>query len=133
MKTANQLNTIGSSVIGAAIEVHKTLGPGLLESLYQEALKIELESRGHSIKSEISLPLTYREKIIGKHLRIELMIDDAVIVEVKAISELNKANEAQLLTYLKINGLPLGYLINFHEATLLKGLRRMVYNFPRAA
>ncbi len=133
MKTANQLNTIGSSVIGAVIEVHKTLGPDLLESLYQEALKIELESRGHSIKSEISLPLTYREKIIGKHLRIDLMIDDAVIVEVKAISELNKANEAQLLTYLKITGLPLGYLINFHEATLLKGLRRMVYNFPRAA
>lgn len=133
MKTANQLNTIGSSVIGAAIEVHKTLGPGLLESLYQEALKIELESRGHSIKSEISLPLTYREKIIGKHLRIDLMIDDAVIVEVKAISELNKASEAQLLTYLKTTGLPLGYLINFHEATLLKGLRRMVYNFPRAA
>lgn len=133
MKTANQLNTIGSSVIGAAIKVHKTLGPGLLESLYQEALKIELESRGHSIKSEISLPLTYREKIIGKHLRIELMIDDAVIVEVKAISELNKANEAQLLTYLKTTGSPLGYLINFHEATLLKGLRRMVYNFPRAA
>lgn len=133
MKTANQLNTIGSSVIGAAIKVHKTLGPGLLESLYQEALKIELESRGHSIKSEISLPLTYREKIIGKHLRIDLMIDDAVIVEVKAISELNKANEAQLLTYLKTTGLPLGYLINFHEATLLKGLRRMVYNFPRAA
>lgn len=133
MKTANQLNTIGSSVIGAAIEVHKTLGPDLLESLYQEALKIELESRGHSIKSEISLPLTYREKIVGKHLRIDLMIDDAVIVEVKAISELNKANEAQLLTYLKITGLPLGYLINFHEATLLKGLRRMVYNFPRAA
>lgn len=61
------------------------------------------------------------------------MIDDAVIVEVKAISELNKANEAQLLTYLKTTGLPLGYLINFHEATLLKGLRRMVYNFPRAA
>lgn len=133
MKTAQQLNAIGSSLIGAAIEVHKTIGPGLLESLYQEALKVELEFRGHAVKSEVSLPIKYREKIIGKHLRIDLVIDDTIIVEVKAVSELTKANEAQLLTYLKLTQMPLGYLINFHEQTLLKGLRRMVNNFPKAA
>lgn len=80
MKTAQQLNAIGSSLIGAAIEVHKTLGPGLLESLYQEALKVELEFRGHSVKSEVALSIKYREKIIGKHLRIDLVIDETIIV-----------------------------------------------------
>jgi GxxExxY protein len=133
MKTAEQLNALGGSIIGAAIEVHKVLGPGLLESIYQEALQIELKNRGHDVHAEVPISLTYREQDIGKQLRINLIVDAPVIVEVKAVSNLTGLAQAQLLTYLKLAKLPLGYIINFHEPTLLKGLRRLVNDFPKAA
>jgi len=133
MKTAEQLNALGGSIIGAAIAVHKVLGPGLLESIYQEALQIELKNRGHDVHAEVPISLTYREQDIGKQLRIDLIVDATVIVEVKAVSNLTGLAQAQLLTYLKLTKLPLGYIINFHEPTLLKGLRRLVNDFPKAA
>ncbi len=133
MKTADQLNGLGGSIIGATIEVHKVLGPGLLESIYQEALIIELQNRGHEVQAEVPISLTYREQDIGKKLRIDLIVDASIIVEVKAVSTLPDLAQAQLLTYLKLAKLPLGYIINFHETTLVKGLRRLVNDFPKAA
>lgn len=123
----------GHSIIGAAIEVHKALGPGLLESIYHEAMIIALQDRGHSVKTEVPVQIHFRNRLIGKHLRIDLIVDDLVILELKAVSSFPAFAEAQLLTYLKLTGLKLGYLINFHEETLTKGLRRLVHNLPETA
>lgn len=129
--TINQvLQQKGRSIIGAAIEVHKALGPGLLESIYHEAMIIALKDRGHVVKTEVPVQIKFRNRVLGKHLRIDLIVDDLVILELKAVTTLPTAAEAQLLTYLKLTGLHLGYLINFHEETLTKGLRRLVHNLP---
>jgi GxxExxY protein len=127
------LNQIGFSVVGAAMEVHKTLGPGLLESIYQKAMEIELKSRKHIVKTEVSIPIVYKNELIANDLRVDLLVDDAVIVELKAVSEIHPKMRAQLLTYLRLTDLKLGYLMNFHEVKLRDGLQRFVNNFDRAA
>lgn len=130
MLTNKELLAKGHSIIGAAIEVHKALGPGLLESIYHEAMIIALKDRGHQIKTEVPVKIVFRNQLIGKQLRIDLIVDDLIILELKAVSNLHPSSEAQLLTYLKLTGVKLGYLINFHEETLTKGLRRLVNNLP---
>ncbi len=127
------LNQIGFSVVGAAIEVHKTLGPGLLESIYQKAMEIELKSRKHIVKTQVLVPVVYKDEIIANDLRVDLLVDDAVIIELKAVSEIHPKMQSQLLTYLRLTDLKLGYLINFHEVKLLDGLQRFVNNFDRVA
>jgi GxxExxY protein len=127
------LNQIGFSVVGAAIEVHKTLGPGLLESIYQKAMEVELKSRKHVVKTEVLVPVIYKDEVIANDLRVDLLVDDAVIIELKAVSEIHPKMQSQLLTYLRLTDLKLGYLINFHELKLLDGLQRFVNNFDRAA
>jgi GxxExxY protein len=128
---AKDLNQIGFSVVGAAIEVHKTLGPGLLESIYQKAMEVELKSRKHIIKTEVLVPVVYKDEVIANDLRVDLLVDDAVIIELKAVSEIHPKMQSQLLTYLRLTDLKLGYLINFHEVKLLDGLQRFVNNFDR--
>lgn len=130
---SKDLNQIGFSVVGAAIEVHKTLGPGLLESIYQKAMEIELKSRKHIVKTQVLVPVVYKDEIIANDLRVDLLVDDVVIIELKAVSEIHPKMQAQLLTYLRLTDLQLGYLINFHEEKLLAGLQRLVNNFDRAA
>lgn len=129
----NELNRIGYSIVGAAMEVHKRLGPGLLESLYQKAMEIELLERNHKVSSEVHIPVMYKDKIIANELRLDLLVDNKVVVELKAVSEIQPVMQAQLLTYLKLTDLKLGYLINFHEVNIMKGLHRMVNNFGKAA
>ncbi|MFN3530032.1 MAG: GxxExxY protein [Bacteroidia bacterium] len=128
-----ELNRIGYSIVGAAMEVHKRLGPGLLESLYQKAMEIELKERNHTVASEVQIPVLYKDQIIANELRLDLLIDDAVIIELKAVNEVHPKMHAQLLTYLKLTDLRLGYLINFHEANLLDGIHRMVNRLDKAA
>lgn len=130
---AKDLNRIGYSIVGAAMEVHKRLGPGLLESLYQKAMEIELKERHHKVESEVQIPVYYRDKVITNELRVDLLVDEVVIIELKSVVEVHPVMHAQLLTYLKLTDLRLGYLINFHEANLMKGLHRMVNNFGKAA
>ncbi|MBF8250597.1 MAG: hypothetical protein HW382_225 [Deltaproteobacteria bacterium] len=119
------LKDVTERIISCAIEVHSTLGPGLLESLYEEALAEEFALRGIPFERQKDVALKYKGKEIGKH-RIDLMVEDKVIVELKAVDTMNKIYEAQLLTYLKALNKRVGLLINFNEVKLKDGIKRMI-------
>ncbi len=114
-------------IIGAAIEVHKQLGPGLLESTYQACLCHELELRGISFECEKPLPLEYKGIKLECGYRIDLLVAGLVIVEIKSVEALAPIHEAQLLTYLKLTGIKIGFLINFNVVLLKDGIRRLVH------
>ena len=118
------LNGISGSIIGAAIEVHRQLGPGMLESAYQACLEFELTARGHSVERQKPLPVVYKGVAIDCAYRLDLVVDEQVIVEVKAIEHLLPIHQAQIISYLRLSGLHLGLLINFNGATLRQGVRR---------
>ena len=111
-------------IIGAAIEVHKALGPGLLESAYQECLERELIERGHHVERQCAFPVVYKGAAIRRQFRLDMVVDGQVLVEIKAVKHLLPVHEAQILSYLRLAALPLGLLINFHCTTLIAGLRR---------
>jgi GxxExxY protein len=112
------------SIIGGAIEVHRALGPGLLESAYHRCLFRELSDRGHVVRSEVELPVTFKGERIDCAYRIDLLVDDAVIVELKCAEALKPIHEAQILTYLRLSRLSTGLLINFHVPVLHHGIKR---------
>jgi GxxExxY protein len=114
-------------IIGAAIEVHKQLGPGLLESTYQACLCHELELRGISFECQKPLPLEYKGVNLDCGYRIDLLVAGLVIVEIKSVEALAPIHEAQLLTYLKLTGVKVGLLINFNVVVLKSGIRRLVH------
>lgn len=116
--TKTYLNKLTYSVIGAAIEVHKTLGPGLLESVYQQCLKKELSLRGIKHKSEFKIPYTYKGSDVDVNLRCDFLIEEVLIVELKAIESVLPVHEAQLLSYMKLLCAPKGLLINFNVQNL---------------
>jgi len=128
--TTEQLDRITDAVIGAAISVHRALGPGLLESAYQSCLAFEVRDRGLQVEQEKPLPVVYREVKLDCGYRLDLMVEGAVIVEVKAVEALAPIHRAQLLSYLKLSGCPVGLLINFNVAVLKDGIRRLVNDFP---
>ena len=113
-------------VIGLAIEVHRTVGPGLLESLYRECLCLELEQAGIRFESEVAVAVVYKEAIIPLGFRADILVDGAIILEIKAVASLLPAHEAQLLTYLRMSGINVGLLMNFHAKLLKDGLLRFV-------
>jgi GxxExxY protein len=113
-------------VIAAAIEVHRALGPGLLESAYQECLCHELKVRQVSFERELALPLQYKGVELDCSYRIDLLVDGALVVEIKSVKLIERVHQAQLLTYMKLGGWGLGLLINFNVQMLRNGLRRMV-------
>ena len=119
-------DVLTARIIGAAIDVHRCIGPGLLESAYQRCLAWELRSQGIAAARHVSLPLTYKDITLDVGYRIDLMIDGSVIVEVKSVANLLPIHEAQLLTYLKLSGIRKGLLINFNVAVLKDGIRRLV-------
>ena len=121
-----QLNELSGAIIGAAIEVHKELGPGLLESAYEECLKIELISRGMTVETQVDLPLFYKGKTTGKTYRIDMLVNGEVILEIKSVEFLKTVNEIQLVTYLKLSQKKLGLLINFNETVLKDGIKRKI-------
>lgn len=122
-----ELNKITEAIIGAAIEVHRNLGPGLLESAYRECLRYELLERGHVALQEVPLPLTYKGLKLDCGYRLDLLVNDAVIVEVKSVNDLAPVHEAQLLSYLKISGGKLGLLLNFNVKFLKHGgIKRLI-------
>ena len=130
MKTREELDLISQGNIGAAIEVHRELGAGLLESAYEACLEFELLSRGFKVERQVALPVKYRGLEIECGFRIDLRVNDAVIVELKAVERLEKIHEAQTQTYLKLTGLHLGLQMNFNVLRLTDGLRRIVRDFP---
>lgn len=120
-------------VIGCAIEVHRTLGPGLLEAVYQACLCDELTIAGIAHVQQQALPVVYKTRRIDCGLRIDVVVEDALILEIKAVSQILPIHEAQLLTYLRVSGIPLGLLINFNETILTRGIRRRVLSDGGAA
>jgi len=121
-----ELNEISNKIIGAAIQVHRTLGPGLLESTYEACLKYELEKRDLKIQSQVGLPVIYDGIKIDLGYRLDILVDDAVIIELKAVTTITPLHEAQLLSYLKLSGKHLGLLINFNVTLLKDGIKRRI-------
>lgn len=121
-------NEISSKIIGAAIEVHKQLGPGLLESTYETCLAYELKQMGLDVKQQQALPVLYKEVKLDAGYRIDLLIENKVIIEIKSVEALADIHTAQLLTYLKLKDLKLGLLINFNSVRVIDGLKRIVNN-----
>ena len=120
------INDLTGEVIGAAIEVHKALGPGLLESTYEECLCIELGLRDIPYKRQKEIPLEYKGVSLDQAYRLDVVVANELIVEMKACDSLEPIHEAQLLTYLKLSGIKVGLLINFNVPVLKEGIRRLV-------
>ncbi|MCD6455457.1 MAG: GxxExxY protein [Methanophagales archaeon] len=130
MTKKERLNRITEGIIGAAIEVHRDLGPGLLESAYETCLAFELVERGLKVEQQKPLPVVYREVKLDCGYRLDLLVEEAVIVEVKAVDRLAPIHKAQLLSYLRLSGCKVGLLINFNVKVLKDGIRRVVNEFP---
>lgn len=122
-------NKITEKIIGAAIEVHRTLGPGLLESAYQECLFYELKEIGLKVEKEISLPIIYKEIKLNHGYRIDLLVEDKIVLELKTVETFTDVHSAQILTYLKLGNYPLGLLINFHTKLLKNGIKRFINTY----
>ncbi|MBU3917175.1 GxxExxY protein [bacterium] len=123
------LNELTEKIIGAAIKVHRTLGPGFLESVYQAALAYELEKANIPFEKEKSLPVVYEEIFLDLGFRCDFLVDKRVIVECKSVREVTPLDHAQTLNYLKITNLQLGLLINFNVRMLTSGIKRIVNNY----
>lgn len=123
-----ELNEITCEIIGAAIEVHRTLGPGLLESAYEECLCHELATRGIHFERQKPLPIVYKDIMLDCGYRVDLLIENSVLVELKSIDNLLPIHEAQVLTYLKLGQWKIGLLINFNVPVLKNGIKRLVNN-----
>lgn len=123
-------NEIAKAIVDCAYHIHKELGPGLLESVYESLLEHELRRRGFDVKTQIGLPVQWGEIRLDKGYRIDLLVDDLVVVEIKSVKELEPVHYKQVLTYLKLSGKRLGLLINFNEALIKRGIHRLVNNLP---
>ncbi len=121
-------NALSKIIIGAAIEVHRNLGPGLLESAYEECLAFELPQRGVPFERQKPIPVTYKGNHLDCGFRCDLPVDGQVLVELKAVDALTSIHDAQVLTYLKLTGCKLGLLLNFNVLRLRQGIRRLVLN-----
>ncbi len=119
-------NEISKAIIGCAIEVHKLLGPGLLESAYEECLYYELRQAGLKVEKQKPLPVIYKEVRLEAGYRIDLLVENKVVIEIKSVEVLNDVHTAQVLTYLKLSECKLGLLINFNSARLVDGLKRLI-------
>lgn len=126
MRTQAELNRLTEKIIGAAIEVHRHLGPGLLESAYETCLVYELEGLGLTVERQKALPLVYKEINLDQGYRLDLLIEQQVIVELKVVEQITPVYEAQILSYLKFSGCRIGLLINFNVKLLKDGVRRFI-------
>jgi GxxExxY protein len=124
------IDQLTETIIGAAIAVHRELGPGLLESAYEACLAFELAERGLDVARQMELPVIYRGVRIDCGYRLDLLVEKQVVVEVKSIDQLAPVHEAQILTYLRLSGCHVGSLINFNVRQLISGLKRFVHNLP---
>ncbi len=116
-------------LLQCAYRVHNALGPGLLESVYEAALMYELEANGFKVKHQVPVKIMYREVELDINLRLDIIVDECVILELKSVSEILPIHKKQLLTYMRLTDIQLGYVINFNEAYLKNGIERVVNNF----
>jgi GxxExxY protein len=126
MKNTERLNQTTERIIGVCIDVHSELGPGLLESVYEECLCLALDAAAINYVRQGSVPVVFRGKQIDQGFRFDLLVEEEVIVEIKAVEQIMSIHKAQVLTYLKLTGAPIGLLINFHVPVLKDGIRRLV-------
>ena len=119
-------NEISKKIIGCAIEVHKQLGPGLLESAYQECLLYELKHAGLKVRKEKPMPIVYKEVKLDHGYRIDLLVEEKVVIEIKTVEAFTDVHTAQVLTYLRLGDYKLGLLLNFHVAMLKRGIKRII-------
>lgn len=120
------VNDLTSSIIAGAIRVHRDKGPGLLESVYQECMEVEVRERGLRLDQKVLVPLTYRGRRMVTSYELDLLVENRVIVEIKSVAALAPVHSAQVLTYLKLTGRPVGLLINFNVPVLKEGVRRLL-------
>jgi GxxExxY protein len=125
LRPYDDIERVANQVIGCAIEVHRILGPGLLESVYTECLLRELRGRGLLAERDLRVPIIYKGERLGEMLKIDVLVEKCVIVELKAVEKLAPVHEAQVITYLKLSGCPAGLLMNFNSVLLRNGLRRL--------
>ncbi|MEZ5338232.1 MAG: GxxExxY protein [bacterium] len=126
METTDNRDQLSQAAIGAAIEVHRILGPGLMESTYESCLAYELSLRNVPFAQQLSLPVNYKDHVVSSALKMDFVVDNALILELKAVEAINDIHKAQLLTYLKLSGLRTGLIINFNVKLLKHGILRMV-------
>ena len=129
MLTKDEYERIGKIILDCAFEVHKELGPGLLESIYEECLCEEIRKKGLEVESQVYLPLIYKGKKLNKNFRIDVLVEDVIIIEIKSAIDLYAVDEAQLVSYMKLADKRLGYLLNFNVALLKDGIKRKVNNY----
>ena len=127
--TKEELNLISKQILDASFQVHKEMGPGLLESVYELCLIKELQFRHLNVKSQVSIPLMYKGFELSKDFRIDILVENEIIIEIKAVEVLLPVHKAQLLSYLKLADKKLGFLINFNVDLLKNGFNRLVNNF----
>jgi len=127
--TKTQITQLSYDIVGAAIKVHKILGPGLLESVYEKCLKYQLEQNDHKVIQQVKVPIYYNDLEIQSNLRLDLLVDDTIIVELKAVEHVLPVHEAQLITYMKLLKKPQGLLINFHTENITKSLKPFVNEY----
>jgi GxxExxY protein len=129
MITKTEITQLSYDIVGFAIKVHKKLGPGLLESVYEKCLKYELEKNGYKVQQQISVPIQYDELELEADLRLDLLVNDLVIIELKAVEKVNPVYEAKLLTYMKLLQVPQGLLINFFTNNITKSMKPFVNEY----
>lgn len=125
-KISEELESLSYKIIGLAIEVHRQLGPGLLESAYQECLFYEIKKAGLKVEKEITLPIIYKEIKLDQGYRIDLLVESKLVIELKTVENYTSAHFAQILTYLKLGNYPLGLLINYNSTILKNNIKRFI-------
>ena len=129
MKSREEYERLGKIILDCAFEVHKELGPGLLESVYEECLVMELRDRGIKAENQVHLPIYYKGKRLDKYFRVDVLVEEIIALELKSASDLYAIDECQLVSYMKLAKIKLGYLINFNEVLLKDGIRRKYNNY----
>ncbi len=127
--TKQEYEKTAKKIVNSAFEVHKELGPGLLESVYESCLVEELKQQGLDVLSQVNLPIYYKGKKLSKHYVIDILVEDAIAIELKAVEELIPLHEVQLVTYMKLADIKLGFLFNFNVQYFKDGVRRKVNNY----
>jgi len=126
MLSKRQVTQLSYKIIGAAIKVHKALGPGLLESVYEKCLCYELEKDGYDVRQQVVVPVVYDDLVLDTRLKLDLLVNDLIVVEVKAITQVLPVHEAQLISYMKMLEMPQGLLINFYTDNIVKTMKPFV-------
>jgi GxxExxY protein len=127
--TKKEVTDLSYKIVGLAIKVHKALGPGLLESIYEKCFKYELEKNGYDVKQQVIVNLEYDELVFDSNLKVDLLVNDCIVIELKSVDRLMPIHEAQLLTYMKILKKPQGLLINFNTINITSELIPLVNDF----